>query len=25
MTLNSFIRSTTTHSEAYQWIYHEDC
>jgi hypothetical protein len=24
MTLNSFIRSTTIHSEAFQWIHHED-
>jgi hypothetical protein len=24
MTLNSFILSTTIHSEASQWIYHED-
>jgi hypothetical protein len=24
MTLNSFILSTTTDSEAFQWMYHED-
>jgi hypothetical protein len=24
MTLNSFIPSTTIHSEAFQWIHHED-
>jgi hypothetical protein len=24
MLLNSFIRSTTIHSEAFQWIHHED-
>jgi hypothetical protein len=24
MTLNSLIRSTTTHSEVLQWMYHED-
>jgi hypothetical protein len=24
MMLNSFIRSTTIHSEVFQWMYHED-
>jgi hypothetical protein len=24
MMLNSFIRSTTIHSEVFQWIHHED-
>jgi hypothetical protein len=24
MMLNSFIRSTTIHSDVFQWMYHED-